>query len=312
MAVVISLDAGTTGVRAFAVDGAGTTLGFTYREFTQHFPQPGWVEHDAAEIRDTVSAVVSEALDAVARNGVPAVSPWRDQIAQIGLAATAKHIRALDLKVSGVCRGGMFPASDKAGFEANLDDNRRAVDEAAELNADCLVLVVGGLPEGSRDLTGARAQVAEGIARLNDYAAPAGVKLAIEPLHPMYCADRACVNTLGQALDICDAVGNGVGVAFDVYHLWWDPAISAQIARAGRERMHAFHICDWLRETKDLLLDRGMMGDGVIEISKLRQEVEALGYDGFHEVEIFSRDNWWTRDPDEVVRICIERHRDHC
>lgn len=255
---------------------------------------------------------LNEILDAVARNGIPAVSPWRDQIADIGLAAASRQIRDLGLKVSGVCRGGMFPASTEMGFEANVEDNHRAVDEAAELNADCLVLVCGGLPEGSRDLAGARAQVTEGIARLNEYAAPRGVKLAIEPLHPMYCGDRSVVSTLSQALDICDELGGGIGVAADVYHIWWDPQLKAQIERAGRERLHAWHICDFLRETKDLLLDRGMMGDGLADIAMIRGWVEAQGYSGFHEVEIFSRDNWWTRDIDEVLQTCIDRHGRFC
>ncbi len=251
-----------------------------------------------------------EILEAVARNGIPAVSPWRDQIAETGLAETSRQIRDLGLKVSGVCRGGMFPAGTREGLAAALDDNRRAVDEAAELNADCLVLVCGGLPEGSRDLAAARAQVRDGIAALNDYARPAGVKLAIEPLHPMYCGDRSVVSTLGQALDLCDEIGGGVGVAADIYHIWWDPELEAQIARAGKDRIHAWHICDFKRETKDLLLDRGMMGDGVADIAMVRGWVEAQGYTGFHEVEIFSKDDWWTRDIDEVLQTCIARHRE--
>jgi len=255
---------------------------------------------------------LNEILDGVARHGIPAVSPWRDQIAELGLAATSKQIRDLGLKVSGVCRGGMFPANDRQAFDANLEDNRRAVDEAAELNAACLVLVCGGLPEGSKDLASARAQVTEGIAKLNEYAQPAGVKLAIEPLHPMYCGDRSVISTLAQALDICDELGGGIGVAADVYHLWWDPEIEAQIARAGKARLHAWHICDFLRETKDLLLDRGMMGDGVADIALMRSWVEAQGYDGFHEVEIFSKENWWKRDIDEVLSVIIARHSQVC
>jgi sugar phosphate isomerase/epimerase len=255
---------------------------------------------------------ITEALEVVARNGVPAVSPWRDQIAQIGLKATTKHVRDLGLKVSGVCRGGMFPANTRKQFEANLEDNLRALEEASELRADCLVLVTGGLPEGSRDLSGARKQVEEGIGWLAERATSAGVRLAIEPLHPMYCADRSVVNTLAQALDLCDAVGQNVGVACDVYHVWWDPDLPVQIARAGKSRIHAYHICDWLPNTRHLLLDRGMMGDGVIDLPLLRSWVEEAGYTGFHEVEIFSQENWWERDPDEVLRTCIERHLTCC
>ncbi|MGH2690495.1 MAG: sugar phosphate isomerase/epimerase family protein, partial [Actinomycetota bacterium] len=181
-------------------------------------------------------------------------------------------------------------------------------DEAAALGARCLVLVVGGLPPGSKDLAGARAQVRDGIGALLPHARAAGVPLALEPLHPMYAADRACVNTLAQANDLCDDLGEGLGIALDVYHVWWDPDLEAQIRRSGR-RILAFHICDWLVPTTDLLLDRGMMGDGIIDLPRIRGWVEAAGYRGFYEVEIFSRDNWWKRNPDEVVRVCQERYR---
>ena len=176
----------------------------------------------------------AEAVDGCLARGITAIAPWRDQIAAIGLAEASRIVRANGLRLTGVCRGGMFPAADADGRQAAIDDNRRAVDEAAELGADCLVLVVGGLPEGSRDIVGARAQVAEGIAALLPHARAANVPLAIEPLHPMYAADRACVNTLDQALDLCEALGPGVGVAIDVYHVWWDPGLAAAIARAGR------------------------------------------------------------------------------
>jgi sugar phosphate isomerase/epimerase len=137
------------------------------------------------------------------------------------------------------------------------------------------------------------------------------VPLAIEPLHPMYAADRACVNTLAQALDLCDVLGEGVGVAVDVYHVWWDPQLEAQIARAGRlGRLFAYHICDWLVPTTDLLLDRGMMGDGVVDLPRIRGWMERAGYRGMHEVEIFSAANWWRRDPDEVLEVMKQRHRD--
>jgi sugar phosphate isomerase/epimerase len=165
---------------------------------------------------------------------------------------------------------------------------------------------------GSRDLAGARALVRDGLAELLPYGRAAGVPLAVEPLHPMYAADRACVNTLAQANDLCDALGAGIGVAVDVYHLWWDPALEREIARAGKERILGFHICDWLVPTRDLLLDRGMMGDGVIDIPRIRGWVEAAGYEGFCEVEIFSRDNWWKRPMAEVLETCIQRYRSVC
>lgn len=247
-----------------------------------------------------------EAVEGAARAGLRWVAPWRDLVAKDGLAATAKAIRDSGLKVSSLCRGGMFPAADAAGRRAAIDDNKRAIDEAAALGAQSLVLVAGGLPDGSKDLAGTRAMVADGIAALLPHARAAGVPLAIEPLHPMYAADRACINTLAQALDLCDALGGGVGVAVDVYHVWWDPGLDAGIARAGK-RLLGFHVSDWLVPTTDLLLDRGMMGDGVIDIPRIRASMEAAGYDGPIEVEIFSAANWWKRDPDEVVRVCKDR-----
>jgi len=248
-----------------------------------------------------------EAIEGCARHGVPAIAPWRDKLAECGVAVAARMIADNGLAVSSLCRGGMFPAADEVGRQAAIDDNRRALDDAAALGAACLVLVVGGLPAGSKDLRDARRQVEDGIAATLEHARAVGVPLAIEPLHPMYAADRACVNTLAHALDICDRLGEGVGVIVDVYHVWWDPGLEAQIARAGRERVLGFHVCDWLVPTTDLLLDRGMMGDGVIDIPLIRSWVERAGFEGFAEVEIMSANNWWRRDPDEVMRICLER-----
>ncbi len=219
--------------------------------------------------------------------------------------------------------------STPAGRRAALDDNRRAVDEAKQFDAACLVLVVGGLPGAlagtpqSKDLFAARRDVRDGIAATLEYAKSVAMPLAIEPLHPMYAADRACVNTIEQALDLCDALDPrpsgalavessdvaALGVAVDVYHVWWDPKLEAQIARAGRERLLAFHVCDWLVPTRDLLEDRGMMGDGVIEIPRIRGWIEAAGFAGYSEVEIFSSEDWWKRPEDEVLATCIERHR---
>src|SRR5439155_18032268 len=207
--------------------------------------------------------------------------------------------------------GGMFTASDEAGHRAMLDDNRRAIDEAAAIGAQCLILVAGGLPKGSRDIVDARRQVRDALAELLPYARQAGVPLAIEPLHPMFAADRACVNMLAQANDLCDELGEGAGVAVDTYHVWWDPNLDKEIARAGKNIL-AYHVNDWLVPTSDLLLDRGMMGDGVIDLPLIRTWMENAGYGGPHEVEIFSANNWWKRDPDEVLRTCIERHRTVC
>lgn len=280
-----------------------------------------WLSINTATVRKSQGQdlPLPQILDAVARHGIPAISPWRDQVAAAGLKAVSAQVKALGLKLSGYCRGGMFPAVDAAGLAAARDDNRRAVDEACELGAPCLVLVVGGLPgalagqAAHKDIARARQQVNEGIAELLDYAKDKGMPLAIEPLHPMYAADRACINTLEQALDVCDALDPGrsgaLGVAVDVYHVWWDPKLQAQIERAGRERLLAFHVCDWLTPTTDLLNDRGMMGDGVIDIPRIRGWVEDQGFAGFSEVEIFSTGHWWRRGHDEVLQTCIARHR---
>jgi sugar phosphate isomerase/epimerase len=204
----------------------------------------------------------------------------------------------------------MFTAEDAAGRRAAVADNLKAIDEAAAIGAACLVLVCGGLPPGSRDLPGARAMVRDGLAAVLGAARAAGVRLAIEPLHPMTCADRSVIATLGQALDLCDELGDGVGVAVDVYHVWWDPQVASQIQRAG-QRIYAFHTCDWRVPTRDLVFDRAMPGDGVIDIVGLRRAVQAAGYRGRLEMEILSTE-WWARDPDEVLQICKARHAFAC
>ncbi len=274
-------------------------------------PDPQRLSLNTATVRERWN--LAQMIEGCARHGIRGISPWRDKLDELGAAKAARRIRAAGLTVTGLCRGGMFPARTQAGRKAAIRDNLKAIEDAATISAKCLVLVVGGLPQGSRDLAGAREQVKEGIAAILPHARKCGVPLAIEPLHPMYAADRACVNTLAQALDLCDALDarktGALGVAVDVYHVWWDPQLRAQIRRAGKERLLAYHICDWLVPTTDLLLDRGMMGDGVIDLKRIRGWVEGAGYCGFHEVEIFSRANWWRRDPDEVLATLKARHR---
>ena len=251
------------------------------------------------------------------RHRIRYIAPWRDQVAAAGLKESAQRIRDAGLALSGYCRGGMFPALDREGRKAALDDNRRAVDEALTLGAPCLILVAGGLPADrdggnrSKDLIGAREMIRDGIGELLEHSRSAGMPLAIEPLHPMYAADRACVNTMAHANDLCDELGTGVGIAVDVYHVWWDPALKSQIERAASaspSRLLAYHICDWLVPTTDLLQDRGMMGDGVINLPLIRSWMTEAGFRGPHEVEIFSANNWWKRDPDEVLSTCRKRH----
>jgi sugar phosphate isomerase/epimerase len=280
-------------------------------------PDPGLLSINAATVR--AQWTLPQIIDGLVRHGIRGISPWRDQVAAAGLKESAQRIRDAGLTVSGLCRGGMFPAPDREGRRAALDDNRRAVDEALTLGARCLVLVVGGLPKDrrgdivSKDLAGAREMVRDGMGALLDYARGAGMPLAIEPLHPMYAADRACVNTMAHANALCDELApggkDGLGIAVDVYHVWWDPQLKAEIERAGaHDRLYAYHICDWLVPTRDLLNDRGMMGDGVIDLPLIRSWMESAGYRGMHEVEIFSAENWWKRDADEVLVTCRRRH----
>ncbi len=280
-----------------------------------------WLSINTATIRKQhgVDMPLDEIIEACAARGIRAISPWRDQVAAVGLDKVSSLVKQHGLELSGYCRGGMFPAADAAGLKAAHDDNRRAVDEACELNAACLVLVVGALPgalagkAAHKDIALSRSQVKDGIAQLLDYARANRMPLAIEPLHPMYAADRACINTMEHALDVCDELdpdkSGALGVAVDVYHVWWDPKLEQQIARAGKERLLAFHVCDWLTPTNHLLEDRGMMGDGVIDIPKIRGWVEAQGFAGYSEVEIFSTGNWWKKDHAEVLDTCIARHK---
>ena len=277
-------------------------------------PDPELLSLNTATVREKWN--LREMIEGCARLGIRGISPWRDQLAALGVKEAAKMIRNSGLTVTGLCRGGMFPAADRKGRQAALDYNLRAIDEAAALGAQCLVLVAGGLPPESKDLKGAREMVRDGIGETLEHARSAGVPLAIEPLHPMYCADRACVNTLSQALDLCDQLDSGkggaLGVAVDVYHVWWDPQLESQIERAGDKRLLAFHLCDWLVPTTDLLNDRGMMGDGVIDLPLIRSWLEAAGYRGFHEVEIFSARNWWKREPGDVLGVMKQRHQECC
>ena len=277
-------------------------------------PDPGSLAMNTATLWESCN--LRRAVDVLRRHAVRGIAPWRDRVGEVGVKEVARIIRDSGLVVTGLCRGGFFPAPDSKRRRAAIDDNLRAIDEAATLEAKCLVIIGGGLPQESRDLRGAREMVRDGLGEILDHARSSGVSLAIEPMHPMYCADRGCVNTLAQANDLCDELvgkgGTGIGVAVDVYHTWWDPQLAREIERAGEKRLLAFHICDWLVPTTDLLFDRGMMGDGVIDIPLIRSWMEAAGYRGMHEVEIFSKNNWWKRDPDEVVATCRLRHETRC
>ena len=290
----------------------------TMRDFSHNHD---WLSINTATVRKQLGTEVplDRIIDQCAERGIRAISPWRDQVAAVGLDKIASQLKAHGIGLSGYCRGGFFPAADATGLRAALDDNRRAIDEAKTLNAACLVLVVGALPgalDGKpayTDLARARTEVFDGIAASLEYAREVGMPLAIEPLHPMQAADRACINTLEHALDVCDALDpqqtGALGVALDVYHVWWDPKLQQQITRAGKARLLAYHVCDWRTPTRDLLSDRAMMGDGVVELKKIRGWVEAAGFEGFSEVEIFSTLDWWQRSGEETLQTCIERHR---
>jgi sugar phosphate isomerase/epimerase len=248
-----------------------------------------------------------EAIELCARHEITGIGLWRDAVADFGLPETAAAVRAAGLHVSSLCRGGFFTAADGAQRAAALAGNRAAVAEAAELGADALILVSGGLPAGSRDLAGARAMIADGIASLVPDAQQAGVRLGIEALHPMFCADRCAISTLGQALDLaCQFPAAAVGVVVDAYHLWWDPELLAVLRRATG-RIVSYQISDWvLPLPADTLLGRGHVGDGCIDFGPITAAVAAAGYDGYTEVEIFNQ-SIWDADADETAALVRER-----
>jgi sugar phosphate isomerase/epimerase len=251
---------------------------------------------------------VREAVEGCARAAMPWIGLWRDKVAKAGLKESARIVRDAGLKVSSLCRGGMFPAATKAERAARIDDNRRAVDEAAVLGTDVLVLVCGAASD--RDIDAARGMVEEGIERVLPYAEQAGVKLGIEPLHPVFAADRSVISTLGQANDIVERLGSPqVGVIIDVYHVWWDPELYREIERSAGHIL-GFHVNDWLRGGGDPLMSRGMMGDGVIELRRVRETVDATGYAGPIEVEIFNEEVW-AMPGDDALELIKERYLAH-
>lgn len=248
-----------------------------------------------------------ELADGCAAAGVTGVGLWREPVAEYGLARTAKLMRDHGLAVTSLCRGGFFQEPDA------LEDNRRAIEEAAELGTSVLCLVSGGLPDGSRDLDGARARVAGLLAELAPYAGEHGVQLAIEPLHPMYCSDRCVVSTLAQALDLAAPFPSAqVGVMVDTYHLWWDPDAWDGIARAGAlGRLALFQVADWVTPLPEgVLTGRGMLGDGCVELRRFREAVDATGYTGPIEVEIFN-DALWAMPGPEALALALARYNEH-
>jgi sugar phosphate isomerase/epimerase len=256
--------------------------------------------------KTTNSWTLRQAVQGAAAAGLPAVGLWRDRVAEAGLTESAKILRDNGIRASSLCRGGFLTGYDGAA----LDDNRHAIDEAAALGAPELVVVAGGIPD--RDLLGARERLADRLAELVAHAVDCGVRLALEPLHPMYCADRAVVSTLGQALALAAPhPPQAVGVVVDTFHVWWDPDLPAQIASAGQQgRISSYQVCDWLVPmTADPLMSRGIMGDGVIDFTSISAMVAAAGYRGDVEVEIFNEDVW-AADPSAVVDTVKCRYRE--
>ena len=241
--------------------------------------------------------------------GVKGITVWRDALNGRDIRKAGALARESGLSIVSLCRGGFFPSTDAGKRKLAIDDNRRAIEEAAQLGAPLVVLVCGADP--GQSLEESRAQIQEGIEAVLPDARAANVKLAIEPLHPMYADTRSAINTLAQANDMAEAINSPlVGVAVDVYHLWWDPALESEIKRCGaNDHLFAFHICDWSIPTKDLLNDRGLMGDGCIPVRKIRGWVEQTGFAGFHEVEIFSN-HWWSQDQSDFLKRIINAYQE--
>lgn len=253
---------------------------------------------------------VETAMEKYATAGVTGITVWRDALEGRQPARVGEQIRACGLEVVSLCRGGFFPSTTEAGRQQAIDDNRRAIEQAAALGAPLVVLVCGAALGQSLECS--RSQIIDGIAAILPDAEAAGVKLGIEPLHPMYADDRSAINTMAQAHAACDRLDHPlVGIAVDVYHVWWDDTLPAQIALAGEKgRLFAFHICDWLTPTRHLLTDRGLMGEGCIDLRGIRAQVEAAGFQGHHEVEIFST-RWWESDQDAYLAQITAAYLDH-
>lgn len=253
---------------------------------------------------------IETAMDRYAAAGIGGITVWRDTLEGRDPKAVGRQLSDSGLEVVSLCRGGFFPTLDEAKRQEGIEDNRRAIEEAAAIGAPMIVLVCGAAV--GQSLEDSRSQIVDGIAAVLPEAEAAGIKLAIEPLHPMYADDRSAINTMAQAHDACDRLDHPlVGIALDVYHVWWDDTLPEQIAKAGElDRLFAFHICDWMTPTSHLLTDRGLMGEGCIDVPGIRALVEATGFSGFNEVEIFST-RWWESDQDEFLAKIKEAYLQH-
>jgi sugar phosphate isomerase/epimerase len=253
---------------------------------------------------------IEEAAKNYSAEGVKGITVWRDALTNRNIRSTGQLLRDHGLNIVSLCRGGFFPHKEKEKRKAALDDNRKAIDEAAELGAPLIVLVCGADP--SQSLEDSRKQILDGIEAIIPDVTAAGIKLAIEPLHPMYADTRSAINTLAQANDMASQINSPyIGVAVDVYHLWWDPTLELEIKRCGENNhLFAFHICDWNSPTNDILLDRGLMGDGCVPVNKIRSWVEATGFNGFYEVEIFSN-KYWQQDQSQFLKKIIQAYKEN-
>lgn len=253
---------------------------------------------------------LAQCCQAYAKAGIGGISVWRNVIEPLGMDEAGRIVRGSGLKVPALVRGGFFPGVDQASRQKAIDENRLCIDEAAAIGAEMVVLVVGAVP--GMPLSEARKQVAEGIAACLPHAETRQIKLAIEPLHPMYAADKSCINRMREAREICQRLQHPlVGIACDVYHVWWDPDLESEIALAGQEnRLFGFHVCDWRVNTRHLLTDRGLMGDGCINIKQIRRWIEAAGFRGMNEVEVFSEE-YWAMDQDAYLRKIVAAYREH-
>ena len=252
-------------------------------------------------------------IDACAERGYGGIVFWRREVGRRG-EELGHRVRAAGMQVVGLCRTPFLtgPLALPSKTEI-MDDFRASIDMAAALGAPVLTIVTGGPEPGTKGMAPSLAIVADRVAAMAEYAADRQVKLALEPLNPVYGGNRACLVTVRDAVDLCEQIAApNVGIAVDVYHVWWDTSLADELRRAGEARIFGYHVCDWLAVTGDTLLDRGMMGDGVADLRAIRGAVENAGYQGLCEVEIFSADNWWKRDPAEVLDICVERFRTCC
>ena len=247
-------------------------------------------------------------IECLARHGVTKTAVWKEKLHEVGLADAVRILNDNGVEAHSYCAGGLVTACDDSGVRQAIERNRTWLDEAAEIGAKSMVIITGGLPAGHIDLETTRRQALDGIAQLVPHARTAGVKLAIEPLHPMVCGFRSVISTIDEALVMLDALDADdiMGLAFDSYSLWWEPGLAKKIRKAA-PRVLNFHVSDWLENTSDLRLDRGMPGDGKIDSRSIRASLECAGFSGPVEVEIFSRDDWWTREPDDVVHTIIGR-----